>query len=429
MHLEEREKHFFYLNLILAKIREKNKIALAVASSGIAATLLTGGRTAHSAFKLPLNFHSDRPVCNISKSSRQAKVLQQCNLIIWDECSMAHKKALEALNITLQDLRSNKFLMGGTVVVLAGDFRQILPVIPRSTPADQLKACLKASNLWSKITRMTLSTNMRINLFRDNSAELFSNQLLNLGDGNFPIDPQTGLIQLPNGFCNFVKDVGELKAKVFPNIETNYKIHEWLCERAILAPKNENVNKLNIHLQNLLPGNTKNYKSFDTVLDPDQAVYYPVEFLNSLEPSGFPLHNLDLKIGSPIMLLRNLDSPKLCNGTRLCVKNLFPNVIEATILTGCGKGEDVFIPRIPLIPNDLPFEFKRLQFPIRLAFAMSINKAQGQSLKVAGINLENPCFSHGQLYVACSRVGNPKNLYILAPEGKTKNIVYPQALK
>jgi ATP-dependent DNA helicase PIF1 len=106
-----------------------------------------------------------------------------------------------------------------------------------------------------------------------------------------------------------------------------------------------------------------------------------------------------------------------------------PHVIEATIMTGCAKGEDVFIPRIPLLPTDLPFPFKRLQFPVRLAFAMSINKSQGQSLKVAGVNLETPCFSHGQLYVACSRVGTGKNLYVLAPDGKTKNVVYRTALQ
>jgi ATP-dependent DNA helicase PIF1 len=128
------------------------------------------------------------------------------------------------------------------------------------------------------------------------------------------------------------------------------------------------------------------------------------------------------------MLLRNLDLPELCNGTRLCVKNLYFDIIEATILTGCAKGKDIFIPRIPLIPTGLPFDFKRIQFPVRLAFAMS-NKAQGQSLKIAEIHLQNPCFSHRQLYVACSRVGHPSNLHILAPGGKTRNIVYPAALQ
>ena len=73
------------------------------------------------------------------------------------------------------------------------------------------------------------------------------------------------------------------------------------------------------------------------------------------------------------------------------------NVVEATILTGPFKGEDVLIPRIPTIPTDMPFQFKRLQFPIRLAFAITINKAQDQSLELCGLDLDMDCFSHGQL--------------------------------
>ncbi|GFS85126.1 ATP-dependent DNA helicase PIF6 [Trichonephila clavipes] len=104
------------------------------------------------------------------------------------------------------------------------------------------------------------------------------------------------------------------------------------------------------------------------------------------------------------------------------------NVIEATILTGKFKGEDVLWPHIPMIPTDMPFEFKRLQFPVRLSFAMTINKAHGQSLQVCGLNLENPCFSHGQLYglLTCRK---PFDLFVYAPDGKTRNIVYPTALQ
>ena len=80
-------------------------------------------------------------------------------------------------------------------------------------------------------------------------------------------------------------------------------------------------------------------------------------------------------------MLRNINQPKLCNGTRLSVKKLMTNIIEAKILTGPFKGEDVLIPRIPMIPTDMSFQFKRLQFPIRLAFAIMINKAQGQYLE------------------------------------------------
>lgn len=159
----------FLLNLILAEIRKQNNIAIAVASSGIAATLLDGGRTAHSTFKLPLNLNNtENPTCNLNKRSGMATVLTTCKMIIWDECTMAHKKALEALDRTLRDFKENEQLMGGTLILLAGDFRQTLPVIPRSTPADELNACLKASQYWRNVKKIKLSTkNMRVNLLQD----------------------------------------------------------------------------------------------------------------------------------------------------------------------------------------------------------------------------------------------------------------------
>lgn len=156
---------------------------------------------------------------------------------------------------------------------------------------------------------------------------------------------------------------------------------------------------------------------------------FPTEFLNSLDISGLPPHSLALKVGVPIIMLRNLNPPRLCNGTRLAVQHLRNNVIEATILTGPFRGENVLLPRIPMRPTDAPVEFSRLQFPVRLAFAMSINKAQGQTLRHCGVHLEDPCFSHGQLYVACSRVGKPSDLLVFAHHGRTVNIVYPRALQ
>ena len=101
------------------------------------------------------------------------------------------------------------------------------------------------------------------------------------------------------------------------------------------------------------------------------------------------------------------------------------NIIEAKILTGPFRGEDVLLPRIPMIPTDMSFQFKRLQFPIRLASAFTINKAQGQSLELCGLYLHTDRFSHGQLYVACYWVGNPSNLFIYTETGTTKNILYP----
>jgi len=155
----------FLISLILASICAQNQIALAVASSKIAATMLEGEQTAHSALKLPLNLQTiNEPTCNIAKKSAMAKVLQNCKIIIWDECTMAHKRVLEALDRTLKDLRNNQDLFGGTTILLTSDFRKTLPVIPRSTAADEINACLKSSNLWRYVRTFNLTTNMRVAL-------------------------------------------------------------------------------------------------------------------------------------------------------------------------------------------------------------------------------------------------------------------------
>ena len=109
-------------------------------------------------------------------------------------------------------------------------------------------------------------------------------------------------------------------------------------------------------------------------------------------------------------------------------KERMSHVLEATIISERYTGVNCFIPRIPMRPLDLPFELERLQFPPSLYFAMIINKSQEQSQKVVGLDLADPVFSHCQLYVGFSRVENPDSHFILAPEGKTKNIMHSEAL-
>ncbi|XP_046812126.1 ATP-dependent DNA helicase pif1-like [Lucilia cuprina] len=419
----------FLINLLLQNIRSHNNIALAVASSGIAATLLDGGKTAHATFKLPFDFmHHETPVCKISKQSHLAQILRECQLIVWDESTMMHKNGFDALNRSLQDIRSNDCLMGGLTILLAGDFRQTLPVVPRGTRADEVKACLKSSYLWQLTKKLSLKQNMRVHLMGDESAKEFSKILLQIGDGNY--NEVQGKIIIPSKLGIVVKTLDELISQIYPDIRNiKNKSNDWFCERAILTPKNENATNINNTILESFDTPEMQYVSIDSVENVEDAVNYPVEFLNSLNPPGFPAHKITLKIGTPVILLRNFKPPKLCNGTRLRIKTLHRNVIEATIITGCGQGESTFIPRIPLISNDYPFNFKRLQFPLKLSFAITINKSQGQSLKLAGIDLRESCFSHGQFYVACSRVSSPKNLYILTPNGKTSNVVYKEVLR
>ncbi|GBN22776.1 hypothetical protein AVEN_175158-1 [Araneus ventricosus] len=212
---------------------------------------------------------------------------------------MAHKKSLEALDRTLRDLRKNDQLLGGSLLLLAGDFRQTLPVIPNSTPADELNACLKTSPLWKFAKRFTLKSHMRVRFFRNETAQHFAHILQQIGEGTFPTD-SNGEISFTDDFCTQIKTVQELINKIYPGIAENYKNHDWLCERAILAAKNDAVHELNSRIQEMIPGPVTEYRSIDTVVDSDDAVNFPIEFLNSLDPPGMPPHRLHLKIGSAL---------------------------------------------------------------------------------------------------------------------------------
>ena len=124
----------------------------------------------------------------------------------------------------------------------------------------------------------------------------------------------------------------------------------------------------------------------------------------------------------------------MCNGTRLKVTKLFQYNIEAEIVTGENIGKKVFIPRITLNTGEsssLPFILYRKQFPITIAFCMTINKSQGQSFDYVGLYIKRPLFSHGQLYVALSRCRNPKNIYIqneLENSSEIENVVWKKVL-
>ncbi|KFM63116.1 hypothetical protein X975_02263, partial [Stegodyphus mimosarum] len=237
----------------------------------------------------------------------------------------------------MRDLRNKNSPMVGCTILFSGDFRQILPVVTRGTRADEINASLKRSNLWQQVNKLELKTNMRVSSSsREN--RLFPEMLLKVGNGELAQSEER--INLEN-LCVLIDNIQELVNNVYPDIDNiSYKTISWFKERAILSPTNEQVDKVNNLILSKIDAPTKIYYSVDTVLDLEEAVHFPTEFLNSLNPSGLPPHKMVLKVGCPVILLRNLKPPKLCNGTRLLVKSLKTFIIECTILTGCGTGED-----------------------------------------------------------------------------------------
>ncbi|KXN89046.1 ATP-dependent DNA helicase pif1 [Leucoagaricus sp. SymC.cos] len=285
---------------------------------------------------------------------------------------MQHKHGILAVDKCLRDLLDKRDCpFGGITVVFGGDFRQTLPVVPQGSRQDIIDASICQSILWNQMSRFYLVQNMHLEQ-----------------------SPETDIQ------CHTMDDLTNF---IYPDIQL-HQSDQYFLDRTVLSSRNDEVDNINAAIWERFPGEKHVLIGADSIdLDnPHDNNYppYPMEYLNSLNVSGLPLAKLVLKVGCPLMLLRNLDpSERLCNRTQMRLLAICSRVLHCKIISGDTRfaNKEVIIPRIQLSPSaeTLPIPLKHCQFPVHLAFAMTINKSPGQSVKYVGINLQTSVFSHG----------------------------------
>ena len=225
----------FLWKAITTSLRSEGKIVLAVASSGIAALLLPGGRTAHSRFHIPLKINNES-TCDIKHGSYLAELLNKTSLILWDEAPMTNKYCYEALDKTLRDIlrftnaNSKDKPFGGITIVMGGDFRQTLPVIPKGRRSHIVDASLKRSYLWKHFEEIKLTQNMRLTANTDSLEEQkqtkeFTEWILRIGDGLAGNKDDVAWIKIPEDLI-LQKGENEMETIVnstYPDLSRNYK--------------------------------------------------------------------------------------------------------------------------------------------------------------------------------------------------------------
>jgi hypothetical protein len=379
-------------------LRAQGSIVLNVAASALAATLLPGGSTAHSVFKIPIPTTS-ASYCGVKGTDRE--LIRHCKCICYDEVSMVGKDVADCLNRFLQDVMGNEKPFGGKVVVFLGDFKQLMPV----APGRRYPATVKDCSWWPQCRAYRFTKNWRA---AQNPA--FCQFLEQVGNGEIQ--------QIPVPDESRVSSISDLIANVYGD-----DMKTVSCSRnMILAFTLQTCKDVNDACLAAIPGEEFLAHAHDDTKDNRQPDLYTDDYLASLPLHGVPLSTLALKLGARYMISKNYNPlVGACNGTLCELLQYSRNLCQVKIQSGIHSGRIICLPRcsfhVSRENSGLPFEFIRVQFPLIAAYCVSVHKSQGQSLAKIGVVIDQDSFAHGQVYTALSRTSGWHNIFVVLPAG------------
>ena len=395
-----------FANGLASHLRANNRSVLCVAASGLAAILLSDGCTAHSALKIPIPAH-DTSMCNLSMADRSK--IKAASLIIYDECSMVHKDVADTVERTLRDVMQNDRHFGGKAMLFMGDFKQLLPVVRFGSGFN----CTMQKCYWWRDMQMLHFT---INWRAANNPEY-----------------SAFLEEVGNGRIDFVEMPAECRMSSYAALIDAVYGDTWESEHQILALTLETCSVVNDMCFEKLPGLLTCVPASDRYVDCRDPDDFPHDYVESLDMKGAPPWMLKMKVGAKYMCIRNLDLKRgIVNGTMLKLLSIGHHTAQFQILTGKACGcIDIFSKAVFTITPEasgLPFTIIRRQYPIIPAYCLSVHKAQGQTLQRVGLIFESDPFTHGQLYVALSRVAGWHKVFAMYQGGNIKNHVLKHLL-
>ena len=392
-----------FANYLACKLRSEGRVVVCVAASALAASLLEGGHTAHHTLHIPIPA-LDSSYCSFSLAERS--VIRSADMIIWDEASMISSMIAETVNRSLQDIMDDGRPFGGKTMIFTGDFKQLLPVVRGGRGENHT---IQRCQWWPLVRQLHFAQNWRAL----QNVE-FATMLERVGTGHITAVPVPVECQATS--------MDNLIDRVFGGNLLNAPANAMVLTLTL-----DDADVINNQCIQSLAGIDRQAFAADTFLNCRHPDMYPREIVAGMRMPGAPPSCLQLKLGARYMIMKNM-MRDVFNGVR-CQLVAFAGskCVFVKLLSGPGSGTVTLLPSCVFIitaeQSGLPFNIRRRQLPLILSYAVTVHKAQGQTLTKVGLYISSAVFAHGQLYTALSRTRGWDNIVVFNVTSDQSSIV------